>query len=497
MKLPALKVNQWLHSWDDVKFDSNQSRKKPSPFFYLFSINANLLRKLAIVNRRKASGKRKLDTGIQRLHDANRSEEISEFISGGFPWSVLSNSKRQSDEYSDLRMPGWLPTAIIANIKSPGTVRNGVVLSEKDAIVISDTSPIAEITLPENVVEETYQPSSRPIEIIDGQHRLLAFADSFSESLNFEIPVVAFYDLDISWQAYLFYVINIKPKKINTSLAYDLYPVLRIQEWLEKSPEGLIIYRETRAQEIVEILWLYDDSPWHNNINMLGDNKLAPISQASYIRSLIASFVKKWESSASKIGGLFGASIDSLSDEVLYWSRTQQSAFIIRVWQVCFSIFENSSEVWARNLREIEGTVVFNGFSMVTKDQGVRGILQVINDLVYVGAEHLSINDWEYEYTNDEIDMDEVKSAVDSLNGTDIDKFLHEVFETLQKFDWRLPKTPNLPETLRMHQMIFKGSSGYRELRKQLLILLMESESTLVSKLATEVIQRLGYIEAE
>ena len=47
--------------------------------------------------------------------------------------------------------------------------------------------------------------------VVDGQHRLWAFDPS--ENLDFEIPVVAYHGLDVSWQAYLFWVINIKPKK--------------------------------------------------------------------------------------------------------------------------------------------------------------------------------------------------------------------------------------------------------------------------------------------
>ena len=87
--------------------------------------------------------------------------------------------------------------------------------------------------------------------MIDGQHRLWAFE---GEELagDYELPVIAFVGLDLSWQAYLFYTINIKPKKINTSLAFDLYPLLRTEEWLNKF-EGPAIYRETRAQELVEL----------------------------------------------------------------------------------------------------------------------------------------------------------------------------------------------------------------------------------------------------
>jgi hypothetical protein len=47
--------------------------------------------------------------------------------------------------------------------------------------------------------------------------------------------LVAFHGLDLSWQAYLFWTINIKPKRINPSLAFDLYPLLRSENWLDKA----------------------------------------------------------------------------------------------------------------------------------------------------------------------------------------------------------------------------------------------------------------------
>ncbi len=80
---------------------------------------------------------------------------------------------------------------------------------------------------------------------------------------------MAFYGLDVSWQAYLFWTINIKPKRINPSLAFDLYPLLRAEDWLDKA-EGHYVYRESRSQELTEALWSNPDSPWYDRINMLG-----------------------------------------------------------------------------------------------------------------------------------------------------------------------------------------------------------------------------------
>src|SRR5690606_31132545 len=129
-----------------------------------------------------------------------------------------------------LKMPGWLPTAIIANILSPNTKRGNKIIDPKDIIKISEQNGLTKITLPQDASKSGWEPVVAPIEIIDGQHRLWAFEKDEKLKGNYELPVVAFYDLDISWQAYLFYTINIKPKKINASLAYDLYPILRVQD---------------------------------------------------------------------------------------------------------------------------------------------------------------------------------------------------------------------------------------------------------------------------
>src|SRR5262245_5018713 len=112
--IPAIKVHQWLDDWNTIGSSAKHHRAKPSPHFYVFSLSAQELRSLSGISRRQASkvSPRAADLGIQREHDAERSEEISRFVEFGFPWSTLSETKRKSQEFNDLRKPGWLPTAI-------------------------------------------------------------------------------------------------------------------------------------------------------------------------------------------------------------------------------------------------------------------------------------------------------------------------------------------------------------------------------------------------
>ena len=58
MKIPAIRVQQWLSVWDDYRFDEGARQTKPPPYFYLCSMSAWLLKRLSGVRHREASGSR-------------------------------------------------------------------------------------------------------------------------------------------------------------------------------------------------------------------------------------------------------------------------------------------------------------------------------------------------------------------------------------------------------------------------------------------------------
>lgn len=496
----ALIVHQWLEMWDRVKFSTEERRRKPEPYFYIFTMPADMLRRLSDIYRRQTDRPRAQDYAIQRRHDPQRSAEIRKFIRGGFPWSDLSDRQQQSAEYRDLQMPGWLPTAIIANILAPNTKRGKSIISDSDVIKIEQLSgSTAKLQLPRGADSLTWNPVVAPIEIIDGQHRLLAFEGDRPPEGDYELPVVAFYDLDITWQAYLFYMINIKPKRIDPSLAFDLYPILRIQDWLEKTPETAKIYRETRAQELTEILWSHSASPWRNRISMLGERKKGTVTQSAFIRSLMSSYVRRGR---GPIGGLFGSRVFTDADDVLSWDRVQQAAFLILVWQSIAQAVTNCEEEWARHLRDFPSQEMISfddsipldhaftsGYSLLTTDQGARGILQVTNDMCFVAADQLGLAQWDWagDMGRGTVDEAPVTEALASLDGQPVASFLTRISNELMKFDWRTSSTPELEPDTRRAQMIFKGSSGYRELRRQLVELLAQAEDSELRTIAVKV----------
>ena len=499
-EVEALIVHQWLRTWDAVRYNSNEHRRKPEPHFYLFTLPATELKALSGIYRRSAAeGRvRSSDLGIQRRHDEERSAQIGKFVHHGYPWSELSERQRKLEGYDDLRKPGWLPTAIVVNILGHGDKRRGKSPADEDLITVNEiTHQRAVLRLPATFDSSTWKAQSLPpIEVIDGQHRLWAFDETFKA--DFELPVVAFHSLDISWQAYLFWSINITPKKINASLAFDLYPLLRTEDWLERF-EGHSVYRETRAQELTEALWSHPESPWVGRINMLGESgERRMATQASWIRTLLATYVKKWESGRSGIGGLFGAPLHS-HDPALPWTRAQQAAFLIFMGRQFRDAIKSANSSWARDLRKVQATLTktvdpaFEGdYSLINTDQGIRGLLYITNDLCYLNADALCLPEWVSSDDAGASDPEAVTSALKSLSDQPVAAFLRSIATRLATFDWRASSAPGLTDEDRLAKAALRGAGGYKELRR-LLLLHLAIHKDEVGKIAASALALLKY----
>lgn len=504
-RIPALKVRQWLASWEKLEYDETQNRRRPDDHFYLAAIPAGELRALAGIYRRAAEPgqSRKAELGIQRPHDQDRSRVISEYVRNGFPWSDLSEAKRDSGEFDDLRKPGWLPTAIVVNVLRKGESRQMRKLANEDVVkVVNGDGPRAEIQLPAGFSVDWDPKEVAPIEVIDGQHRLWAF--DAADERDFDLPVVVFCGLDISWQAYLFYSINITPKKINRSLAYDLYPLLRGEDWLERF-EGTPVYRETRAQELTEALWAVPESPWHDRINMLGRKGVRGVTQAAWIRSLMATFVRAYQGRGVRqgIGGLFGARSGE-HELVLEWSAAQQAAFLIMLWDRLFNTIRKAEPEWAGILADEEGDdasqvagielAISGPNTLLNSDQGVRAFLHVANDLFFVQAERLELQEWTgTDFAG--ISRDSILEELENLKGLPAAKFSSELAKALHGYDWRSSNASGLSAEDRKFKARFRGSGGYKELRRELLEHLVENGPGRISRPAEAVADKLGYSE--
>jgi len=478
VKVSAIKVRQWLPEWEKVDWDPEQHRAQPPQNFMVLSMKAGDLRRLSAIYRRQADGvlPRTEDLGIQRRHDKKRSEEIKEFVKFGYPYCDLTEHNKQSGEHETLRKPGWLPSGIVINILKPSDSRMNRTVNPVDLIEVEDdpnNSSFATLSIPDVCNKEWEPQGVAPIEVIDGQHRLWAFDDN-SFAPDFEMPVIAFHGLDISWQAYLFWSINIKPVKINTSLAFDMYPLLRAEDWLEK--EGHKVYKEARAQELVETLWIHPLSPWKNRIDMLATPMNPYVRQAAWIRTLISSFIKPADARKST-GGLFGE-VRNASSDVLPWNRAQQASFLICTGKALLDAIKSSSLEWIELLREDHRDdfldpefepAMFGKKTFLNTDQGIRALWLAVNDIFICKLNEWKLFEWLPVDEFGSSGEDGVTREIENLENQKIAEKILALGQSLATFDWRTSTAKGLSDEQVLIRKGFKGSGGYVDLKRLLL----------------------------
>jgi hypothetical protein len=502
--VPAVVVKQWLTEWSGVRFPVREKRREPDKQFYVFSLPADILRSLTGIQRRAAYqrlvGRR--DLGIQRRHEPSRSAKIADYVHYGFPWSDLSPAKRKDKDFAGVQMPGWLPTAIIVNLIGPRESRSGMVVETSDQMeVTSNSDGTAKVRLPASFSGDGWKPTLLyPLEIIDGQHRLWAFGEHEFHG-EFEFPVVAFDNLDISWQAYLFWTINIKPKRINPSLAIDLHPLLRTVDWLERDAD-FQVFRASRAQELVQALWATPSSPWYQQINMLGEpgeQFRGMVSQATWVRSLLAAFIKGGRGGSSELGGLFGGRI-AHTEAPLPWTSAQEAAFLVCAGVSMRDAVGSSRDAWAVSIRRAKqwkdgggaDPAFYGETSLLTTDPGLRGFWHIVNDLVFLAAEPLELESWRSAGETSASSHSDVEAEWRGLDATAIPAFLRRLSSALSHYDWRTSADPGLSEIDALRKKVLRGSGGYREMRRALLTFLAERKDDLGAR-AAHLVQVLGY----
>jgi len=505
-RVRLLQVNQWLHSWGNATWDAANGLPEPPHCFYVGSMSMQLLRELADVTKRKAElrGDKDIPQGYQRAHEESRSKDIARFIEYGYPLSTQPGL--DPDHYSHLINPGWLPNAIIINLIGRDDEREkaGEVLKvNKDRLVTiakEDSGHFLQYPEISNEKDKSTNHLLEPIEIIDGQHRLFAIDEVLGDVANYEVPVVVFEGLTLSWQAYLFWMINVAPKKINPSLAFDLYPELRRQEWLE-SGEAVKVYQEHRAQELTETLWKHPRSPWNGRIELHGKRVKGHVSNAAFIRSLTATFVRNW-GRENRIGGLFGSiqSSGGETEKVLPWKRAQQAALLIKIWTAVNDATSKSDAEWTVALRngasaqttELKLDSAFAGeHSLFSSDQGVRAVLAVFNALLQIEHAELELESWVSDSISDTPNDHDVEDALEQLaKRKKAGVFIDQCALTLVNgMDWRTSSAPGLNDEQKNMQAIYRGSSGYRALREAALKCLAESKNKQVKEAAAVTIQ--------
>jgi DGQHR domain-containing protein len=178
---------------------------------YNFSVRPEYLLKIAFVSHR-AKGKPSDIDAYQRMLKKSRLNSIRQYISEG----------------------GIFPTNIVVNIAQSKWLAFDRGKQESD----DKTSIFGWLNI---------RPAYRIAWIIDGQHRLFAYA-GHPDAMKSQISVMAFVDLPASEQARLFVDINAEQRKVKQSLLQELYAELhwdaddfevRVQAILSKTIQAL------------------------------------------------------------------------------------------------------------------------------------------------------------------------------------------------------------------------------------------------------------------
>ena len=460
--IPVLEVHQWLPEWDDYEYDPSAMRRKPEPTMYVFSMPALQLRELSDVYKRERTVSNA--EGIQRAREDGRTARISRYVQYGYPFGDLNQDLRIAENWP-LRKPGWLPTAIVANVLTLSDRRRGKSIEPHHLAKVVGGNEKRTLKVP--LACEFSDSDLRPFEIIDGQHRLWAFEEKNERFEGFELPVVAFVGLDIAWQAYLFWSINISPKRINPSHAFDLYPLLRTQDWLEQTGE-ITVYREARAQEIVEWMYRFERSPWHGRINMLGRKGEARVSQAAWVRSLIGSFFGTGRGKGRF--GLFQVAATG-QERVLSWIRPQQIAFLVELWTLLQRVVEQGDTPWIEFYRADAKCPFTDKSSMLNQDMGVRAVHAVVNDVFFGRCGDWELEDWTLAIEDEtSTEADDIEQALVSLRECDFYDRLEHLSSVVAIFDWRSLDGPRVRKSGdEMLKRAYRGNGGFSLLVEQLL----------------------------
>lgn len=185
---------------------------QPLGTFYVFKISAFELLQLVDTEPYYLSLENNVlkNKGIQREFDINRGREIANYLRS--TESALPNS------------------IIIAGNTNHNNGFKWEIKNEKN-----ENCNEAYLNIPEMAINGS---------VIDGQHRLFSFRNlNVEEQKKYELLCTLYLDLPNPYQAYLFATINMNQRKVNKSLAYELYGYdLNDEESHKWSPEKLAVY---------------------------------------------------------------------------------------------------------------------------------------------------------------------------------------------------------------------------------------------------------------
>lgn len=210
---------------------------------------------------------------------------------------------------------------------------------------------------------------------------------------------------------------------------------------------------------------------------MLGERKSGWVTQSGWVQAVYNSFLSPGAGRSRK--GLFSANL-STTQGPLRWSRPQQAAFLILLWQILRDAVSEIKHGWAEPLRTVEGgqldlgdnhDLAFSGpKTLLNQEQGVRGFCLVLNDVLFRACADLKLDEW----ISDSVDVGETRSEDVNACIAELKRcsFIDEISRAVSKiaeFDWRSSDAPGLSDQEALIKAAFRGTGGYSRIRTELL----------------------------
>lgn len=209
--------------------------------------------------------------------------------------------------------------------------------------------------------------------IIDGQHRVEGFRENVLN--NFELIVAIFKDLRIEQQANIFSTINSQQTKVDPSHNLNLELDSKVY-----TPVKMII-------EVAQSFNFDKESPWVNNIRLLGNGSKGIISLAAFVKPILSLvypendyYLIKNELTKAEEGKF--PKFDSLIykvDRYPFWEfykRKDQKS----IYKILFNYFKALQVILEKDW--------LNNESLLNKTTGYNAIMKLFKDLFLIGLEN-------------------------------------------------------------------------------------------------------------
>lgn len=309
---------------------------------YNFSVRPEYLLKIAFVSHR-AKGKPSDIDAYQRMLKKSRLNSIKQYISDG----------------------GIFPTNIVVNIAQSKWLTFDRGKQESD----DKASTFGWLNI---------RPAYRIAWIIDGQHRLFAYA-GHPDAIKSQISVMAFVDLPASEQARLFVDINAEQRKVKQSLLQELYAELH---W---DADDIEVRVQAILSKTIQALDGDPTSPFFRRIQKADDVRtdLRCISLTTIFKALESSklFVSKKKGQSAEYGPFWRG------ENLTTMKRTQ--AVLNGYFEV---IRSTANDLWNKGAGEGGGLAMNNGVTAcINALKSIFNHLQTTRKVQFVDLDDLEI----------------------------------------------------------------------------------------------------------